>query len=417
MRSWQSPVVPRLAASGERPRVFDTASRTLRPVGDAQTGAARMYVCGITPYDATHMGHAFTYVTFDLLNRIWRAAGLDVRYVQNITDVDDPLLERATATGVDWTELATGQIDLFRADMEALRVLPPDEYIAVTEFIDPVVELIERLAAEGSVYQLDDPEYPDWYFRCRHGGGIGTISHLSEDEALAVFAERGGDPERPGKADPLDCLVWRLERPGEPSWDSTLGRGRPGWHVECTAISLQHLGPRFDVQGGGSDLAFPHHEMCAAQAVAATGEPLAEAFVHSGMVGLDGEKMSKSLGNLVLVSTLRAEGSDPMALRLALLAHHYRADWFWTSADLAAAEVRLDRWRRAAARPAGEAADATVSEIGAALCADLDAPAALAAVDAWAERTLNGVGSVPGAPADVARAVDALLGVDLNPAV
>jgi L-cysteine:1D-myo-inositol 2-amino-2-deoxy-alpha-D-glucopyranoside ligase len=374
-------------------------------------------VCGITPYDATHLGHAFTYVTFDLLNRVWRAAGLEVDYVQNITDVDDPLLERATATGVEWTELATSQIDLFRSDMEALRVIPPDEYVAVTEFVDPVVELISALHAGGTVYQVDDPEHPDWYFRSAEVDGFGSVGHLSSDQALGIFAERGGDPDRAGKLDPLDCLVWRQARDGEPSWESPLGRGRPGWHIECTAIALKYLGAAFDVQGGGTDLAFPHHEMCAAQALAATGRPLAGAFVHSAMVGLDGEKMSKSKGNLVLVSTLLADGVDPMALRLALLAHHYRADWAWTHMDLAASTKRLDLWRRAVTCSRGDSVGSTLTQVLAALTEDLDAPAALAAVDAWAERTLAGAGDDPEGPADAARLVDALLGVSLSPAV
>jgi L-cysteine:1D-myo-inositol 2-amino-2-deoxy-alpha-D-glucopyranoside ligase len=359
-----------------------------------------------------------------------------VVYAQNVTDVDDPLLERAAATGADWETLAASEIDLFRSDMAALRVIPPDYYQGVVESLDLVVALIARLAAAGAVYQLDDPEYPDWY--CAHtAADLGGWSRLDAAAMEALFAQRGGDPDRPGKRHRLDALVWRLARPGEPSWDSLLGRGRPGWHVECVALAMEALGPDFDLQGGGSDLIFPHHTMCAAQALAATGRPLARAYAHVGLVGLAGEKMSKSQGNLVLVSQLLEQGCDPMALRLALLNHHYRADWSWTAADLARAEARLAGWRSVlgvgGAAPAGDgAAPATLSggavlastgadqaragdgSAGAAVVAglrqdlrhDLRADHALARLDAWA------AAGCPD-PATVRPAVDALLGVAL----
>ncbi len=334
MRAWTSPVVPQLSVSGPPVRVFDSASDGL--VTSAPSGAARMYVCGITPYDATHLGHAATYVAFDLLNRAWRCAGHDVRYVQNVTDVDDPLLERATATGEDWTELAERETELFRTDMEALRVLAPDAYVGAVEAIPLVVAMVQQLQEAGAVYDVDG----DLYFSVTADPRFGSVSGWDREKMLAVFGERGGDPERPGKKDPLDCLVWQAERPGEPAWDSPLGRGRPGWHVECSSIAREHLGgppggSTIDVQGGGSDLVFPHHEMSASEAqVADGGTPFAHAYVHAGMVALDGEKMSKSKGNLELVSRLREQGVDPMAIRLALLKHHYRSDWEWTEQDL-----------------------------------------------------------------------------------
>ncbi len=357
MRAWQSPPVPSLAehglGHGSAPRVHDTRSGALQLV--APNGTARMYVCGITPYDATHIGHAATYVAFDLLQRVWRDAGLSVAYTQNVTDVDDPLLERAARDGVDWRDLGTGETDLYRADMQALRVLPPDDLVAVTESMDLVVDVVRRLRAAGATYELDG----DVYFDVHADPHFGEIGHLDVATMLALSAERGGDPERPGKRDPLDCLLWLAERPGEPGWDSPFGRGRPGWHTECAAISVELLGAGFDVQGGGSDLVFPHHEMSASQAqVAFDAFPFARAYVHTGMVGLDGEKMSKSLGNLVLVSRLRDQGHDPMAVRLALLAHHYRSDWSWTDDDLPAAEKRLDRWRDAARDREGDASGA-----------------------------------------------------------
>lgn len=412
MQAWQRPPLTPLTPLPGAVRVYDTASGGLVELAPTD-GRARVYVCGITPYDATHLGHAATYVGFDLLNRQLLDTGVGLTYAQNITDVDDPLLERAEATGVDWTTLATEQIALFRTDMEALAVIPPDHYVGVVEAIDLVVELIQRLQDTGLVYAVDDADHPDLYFRCAQAVGFLGESHLDVEAARAIFGERGGDPDRPGKEDPLDCLVWRRARDGEPSWPSALGAGRPGWHVECTAIALHYLGPHFDVQGGGSDLIFPHHDMCATQAQAATGEPLARAFVHAGMVAYDGEKMSKSLGNLVLVSKLRAAGVDPMAIRLVLLAHHYRSDWEYTEADLDAALARLAQWRSAAGQDHGADASSLVADLRVALRNDLDAPAALARVDAWAAATLVGGGSDPEATPSVIGAVDALLGVRL----
>ncbi|SJN30380.1 L-cysteine:1D-myo-inosityl 2-amino-2-deoxy-alpha-D-glucopyranoside ligase MshC [Luteococcus japonicus LSP_Lj1] len=378
-----------------------------------EQGTARLYVCGITPYDATHLGHANTYVTFDLLNRVWRDLGLQVRYAQNVTDVDDPLLERAAATGQDWTELAQDQTQLFRTDMEALRVLPPDAYVGAVESIPQVVALLESMKDSATLYQVDDPDYPDWYFRCEMAPGFGQVGNLDEQQMVTRFTEMGGDPQRPGKHHPLDCLVWRMERPGEPAWESSLGRGRPGWHIECTAIALDALGKHFDVQGGGSDLAFPHHEMCAAEGSVATGEPFAQVYLHSGMVALDGEKMSKSKGNLELVSRLRAQGHDPMAIRLALLGHHYRSNWEWTAEDLATAEQRLAIWREAVGLDAALDARPVIEQARTALRTDMDAPAALAAIDAWAQASLALDGDDHEAPGHIAAFADAVLGIAL----
>ncbi len=384
-------------------RLYDTAAREVRET--APSGEARLYVCGITPYDATHLGHANTYLAFDLVNRVWRDAGHDVHYTQNATDVDDPLLERAEATGTDWRSLGEREIELFRSDMEALRILPPREYVGVTETVGEIADLITGLAERGATYEIDG----DVYFSVASAPKFGAVSGYSEETMLELFGERGGDPAREGKRHPLDWLLWRAERPGEPSWESPFGRGRPGWHIECTAIALRNLGSGFDVAGGGSDLIFPHHEMGACEGHVATGEwPFARAYVHAGMVGLDGEKMSKSRGNLVFVSRLR-QTADPMAIRLALLAHHYRADWEWTSDQLAAAEERLARWRASVARPAGPAGAAVLAAVRERLADDLDAPGALAAIDAWAAEE----GDDASAPALVRDVADALLGVAL----
>ena len=409
MHAWPASEVPALPGQGLPLRIHDTATNRVREVVP-QGPTARIYVCGITPYDATHLGHAATYTTFDLVQRVWKDAGHDVLYVQNVTDVDDPLLERAVATGQDWTQLAERETALFREDMTALRMLPPAHYIGAVESIPWIVPLVKKLLASGAAYELDG----DVYFSVDADPRFGGVSGLDREAMLTVFAERGGDPQRTGKKNPLDALLWLSARPGEPAWDTELGHGRPGWHIECVAISLEFLGMSFDIQGGGSDLSFPHHEMGAAHAQVATGEhPYARAYVHAGMVALDGHKMSKSRGNLVFVSKLRNEGVDPAAIRLALLAHHYRSDWEWTEQDLAQAQERLARWRAAVSRPDGPAADGLLAEVRAALAEDLDAPAALAAVDRWAAAQAADGGEDTGAPGLVSRTIDALLGVAL----
>ena len=387
---------------------------------------ARMYVCGITPYDATHMGHAATYVTFDLLGRALRDAGHEVIYVQNVTDVDDPLLERAQRDGVMWQELAEMEIALFREDMTALGVIAPDHYIGAVEGVPSVVKAVTDLLSTGAAYSVDLLEgegaagASDIYFELSSAEDFGSVSSWDRDQMMAVFAERGGDPGRPGKHDELDPLLWRAAREGEPSWPGgELGDGRPGWHIECTTIALDYLGMPFDVQGGGTDLIFPHHEMSAIQACSITGaSPFARACVHQAMVALDGAKMSKSQGNLVLISKLRQSGVDPMAIRLTLLAHHYRTPWEWTDQLLVDAQKRLSTWRAGLSGNGGPSADATIARIRECLANDLDAPGALAAVDEWAKQSLAWGGSDLGsrevaAPGLVGRALDALLGIRL----
>jgi L-cysteine:1D-myo-inositol 2-amino-2-deoxy-alpha-D-glucopyranoside ligase len=413
MRAWPSPDVPGLAETGPPVALHDTSTGAL--VTTAPDGPARLYVCGITPYDATHLGHAATYVAFDLLNRAWRSAGHDVVYVQNVTDVDDPLLERAERVHVDWRELAERETELFRQDMTALRVLAPDHYVGAVESIPLVVSLVERLQAAGSVYRVED----DLYFSVTADPAFGAESGFTRDQMLEVYPERGGDPDRPGKKDPLDCVVWRGPREGEPSWESPFGPGRPGWHVECTAIAQEHLGPAFDVQAGGSDLVFPHHEMCAGHAqVADPGSRFAQVYAHAGMVAYDGEKMSKSLGNLVFVSALRNSDVDPMAIRLALLRHHYRSDWEWHDAELWDAVDTLETWRRALSLGSGAPAGPVVTEVLAALADDLDAPRAVTAVQAWVDATLGEGGhladnSDPDAALTMHSLLDAALGLAL----
>ena len=441
MDSWRTVRVPELPGRGPEPRVRDTSSGRL--VTAAAGRVATLYACGITPYDATHVGHAATFIAWDLLVRAWRDSGHEVSYAQNVTDVDDPLLERAARDGEDWRELAEREIALYRTDMAALRVLPPAHYVGAVEALGVIERFNRSLADHGALYELDG----DIYFARSADPAFGSVARLDAPTMLALAAERGGDPGRPGKKDPLDPLVWVAERAGEPSWASEFGAGRPGWHVECAAIAAEYLGASFDVQAGGTDLAFPHHEMSASHARVALGggggrpaaQVFARCFVHAGMVRLDGEKMSKSRGNLVFVSRLLAAGVDPMAVRLAILAHHYAEDWDWTPQGLAAAGDRLARWRgavaltSAAAGPPQGKVPAAQDILAAArdrLADNLDAPGALAAVDSWAEAVVaapgssgwGGPGPVTGTAADLELAnagrlvsdlVDALLGIAL----
>ncbi|HEX7996418.1 MAG TPA: cysteine--1-D-myo-inosityl 2-amino-2-deoxy-alpha-D-glucopyranoside ligase, partial [Streptosporangiaceae bacterium] len=260
MDSWPAARVPELPGRGPETVIWDTASCSL--VQAARGHLATMYACGITPYDATHIGHAATYIAWDLLIRAWLDAGHEVRYVQNVTDVDDPLLERAERDGEDWRELAEREIDLYRSDMAALRLLPPDHLVGAVESLDVIDAFNGLLAEHGSLYDLEG----DVYFCRSADAAFGSVSGLDSENMIKLAAERGGDPGRPGKKDPLDPVVWLARRPGEPSWDSRFGQGRPGGPGECSAIATKSLGEAFDVQAGGSDLIFPHHEMSASHA-------------------------------------------------------------------------------------------------------------------------------------------------------
>jgi L-cysteine:1D-myo-inositol 2-amino-2-deoxy-alpha-D-glucopyranoside ligase len=445
MDSWRRADVPVLPGSGPAPRLHDTATGEL--IIASAGPVATLYACGITPYDATHIGHAATFTAWDLLVRAWLDASPEapedsapppsrftVIYVQNVTDVDDPLLERAARDGEDWRELARREIERYRSDMEALRILPPTHLVGAVQALPVIERFNARMADRGALYDVDT----DLYFARSSDpafgalSGPGTPSGLDPAQMAELAAERGGDPGRPGKKDPLDAVVWRAERPGEPAWDSRFGRGRPGWHVECAAIATEYLGASFDVQAGGTDLVFPHHELSASHARVAFSPAdgvFARVYVHAGMVSYQGRKMSKSLGNLVFVSALLAGGVNPMALRMALLAHHYRSDWEWTDAALAEGEARLARWRAAlshaeAAAPVApgtapaQAAQEVLAGVRARMRDDLDAPRALVVVDRWSDRLLAEAPTRI-TPADAAGArlvrdtVDALLGIRL----
>ena len=413
MNSWASVAVPTLAHLKDLPALALTDTATSKKKSLPKKSTYRMYVCGITPYDATHLGHAATYLTFDLINRYLRATGAEVLYVQNITDIDDPLLERANRDGLDWSELAHQQIDLFRGDMVDLRVIPPAHYIGAVEAIPLVVKAISELQEQASVYIVDT----DLYFAVKSDSRFGSRSNLSHNEMLEIFSQRGGDPDRVGKIDPLDCLVWMSQRVDEPGWESILGKGRPGWHIECTAIALEYLDPSdldeelIDIQGGGSDLIFPHHEMCAAQAHVITGKELASTYVHAGMIGLDGEKMSKSKGNLVFVSRLVASGVDPMAIRWALMSDHYRSDRMWSDSILHKAENELAQLKEALNKNTSAPTEDLIKSIVSAISDDLDTPLVLTHLNAWAALTREG--SHGGNSEELRNILDALLGLQI----
>ena len=413
MKSWNEVETPSIDSSISFPALNLTNSASGKKESIGRKQLYRMYVCGITPYDATHLGHAATYLTFDLINRYLTASGSVVRYVQNITDIDDPLLERAKRDGVDWTDLAHQQIDLFRSDMINLRVIPPAHYIGAVDAIPLVTDAIEKLSSKDSIYSVEH----DLYFKVHADVQFGQRSHLSQEKMMEIFAERGGDPTRVGKIDPLDCLVWMSQRPNEPGWPSPFGTGRPGWHIECTAIAIKYLEPSpseealIDIQGGGSDLIFPHHEMCAAQAQILTGKPLASTYVHAGMIGLDGEKMSKSKGNLVFVSKLVAAGRDPMAIRWALMKDHYRQDRMWTDELLVAAESELIALRSCLAQDDVAPTSDLIEKIVDALSDDLNTKGVISVLNTWVERTQSG--DTGGDAQSLVRALDALLGIKL----
>ena len=413
MNSWAKVAIPPIAKKFACPnlQIFDTSTKKVKEL--EKKALYRMYVCGITPYDATHLGHANTYLAFDLLNRYLRATGSEVNFVQNITDIDDPLLERANRDGVDWQELAQSQIDLFRSDMVALHILPPRNYIGAVEAIPLVLDSIKELQRAGTVYKVEN----DYYFKVRSDEAFGSRSHLSNDEMLEIFSQRGGDPTRVGKEDPLDALLWLAQRPSEPGWESDLGTGRPGWHIECCAIALNYLdvdpeqSSSIDIQGGGSDLIFPHHEMSASQGKLINGKDFAANYVHAGMIGLDGEKMSKSKGNLVFVSKLLQDGVDPMAIRIALMSHHYRIDHMWQQSDLTEAEIFLKNLHICLARMEVAPTDKVIRELIKAMANDLDSPSALSALQDWIDETNNG--ATGGSAGELGRAIDAILGIAL----
>ena len=407
MNSWPKPFVPSLINHDFPPLNIKDSSAGL--IQFEKSEDFRMYVCGITPYDATHLGHAATYLAFDLIYRYQFLSGKNIKFVENITDIDDPLLERANRDKVDWSALADSQINLFKSDMSALRVIPPEHFIKVTESLTIIEEFIKRLAKNGYLYEIEK----DYYFAVEQ---FLNDLPMPVDEAVKVFSERGGDPHRVGKKHPLDPLVWSAHVGNEPGWESSFGFGRPGWHVECTAIACHYLdenenNPIVSLQGGGSDLIFPHHFMSAQIIQAAYGREFSESFVHAAMISLDGEKMSKSKGNLILVSKLLESGIDPMILRWALLRGHFQQDRAWSNELLEISTKEVELVRSALAQR--EVADTknVINSLIQDISNNLDTPSALDRLTKWANLsqsnpTVNQSGLM-------ARAVDSLLGLAL----
>ena len=354
-------------------RLYDTARREVVPFEPGPT--VTMYTCGITPYDSAHLGHAATYLLYDVLQRRLRDLGHATQCVRNVTDVDDDLLRKSKELGVFYLDLAAEEMARFAADMQALGLLECFSEPRATSAIPDILGFIGMVLDTGHAYEAGGAVYFSVATFPRFGG----VSHLPRDEMLALAAERGGNPDDPNKHDPLDFVLWQPSAPGEPAWESLWGPGRPGWHIECSALALRELGTTIDLHGGGSDLIFPHHECEAAQSEAATGQPFVRHWLHAPMVRLDGEKMSKSLGNLVFVSDMLKEW-DAAAIRLAVLGHHYREPWEWYDSLLAPAAERLELWKVAGR------GDGALEEVRAALDDDLDTPKALAAIDAAAQR-------------------------------
>jgi L-cysteine:1D-myo-inositol 2-amino-2-deoxy-alpha-D-glucopyranoside ligase len=340
-----------------------------------------MYSCGITPYDAAHLGHAFVYLSFDVVQRRLRDAGFETRCVRNVTDVDDDILKKARSLGVNYLDLAAREMAKFDRDMQLINLLPMYAEPRATGAIPEILTMIGQLFAAGSAYEVDG-----WvYFEAATFPRLGQVSHADRASMLRLAAEHGGNPDDPRKRDPLDFVLWQPSLDDEPAWESRWGAGRPGWHIECSALAMRDLGPSLDIHGGGRDLAYPHHDCEAAQSETVTGRPFVSHWMHIGLVGLDGTKMSKSLGNLVFVSDL-AEQSEPAAVRLALLDQHYRYDWEWRGELLAKAQSRLSTWRSTAL--SGRQGN-VIDDVRAALDDDLNTPAALAAIDAAAHNGFN----------------------------
>ena len=387
-------------------RLYDTSRREVVPFEPGPT--VSMYVCGITPYDATHLGHAFTYLCFDVLIRRLEDLGHEVKMVRNVTDVDDSILAKAKEIDVDYLELGLSETAQFRDDIKALDLRPAVAEPTVTGSIDEIVSLISQLAEKGHTYTVDGTTF----FDVTTFSDFGKISGYDEPTMISFANERGANTEDERLRNPLDFILWQKSEEGEPSWDSPFGPGRPGWHIECSAMAMSELGPTIDLHGGGDDLIFPHHECETAQSVAANNSPFARHWMHVGMVAYEGEKMSKSLGNLVFVRDLKAE-HDPRAIRLALLSHHYREGFEWFDGDIDKGEAMLKRMLEAASCSHGPDSENLLNEVREAIDDDMDLPKACQLIDDFAKRTIEGEGDDSQAKTALTQAA-AILGVDLS---
>ena len=385
--------------------LYDTARRAVVPFEPGPL--VSMYVCGITPYDSTHLGHAATYLTYDLLIRRLESLGHEVHMVRNVTDVDDSILPKARELGIPYLELAEREIARFRSDMDALGMRPPLAEPRATETIDEIIAMVGRLLDSGHAYLTHGTAY----FDVSTFPTFGELSHYTEDQMVRLARARGGNPDDPHRRSPLDFVLWQPSLADEPKWRAPFGVGRPGWHVECSAMAMQELGTTLDLHGGGTDLIFPHHECEIAQSEALTGQPFVRHWLHSAMVAYEGEKMSKSLGNLVFVSDLR-QVADPRGIRLALMHHHYRSGFEWHDTDIQDGNALLHRLVAAATCADGPDPAPFSARFLAALDDDLDAPKALEALGELADAILSGGSdtTAPGALIELA----GLIGVDIT---
>ena len=387
-------------------RLYDTSQGAVVPFEPGDT--VSIYVCGVTPYDATHLGHAFTYLCFDVLIRRLEDLGHEVKMVRNITDVDDSILAKAKEIDVDYMELGLSETAQFRDDIKALDLRPAVAEPTVTGSINEIVSLISQLAEKGHTYTVNGTTF----FDVTTFSDFGQISGYDEPTMISFANERGANTEDERLRNPLDFILWQKSEEGEPSWDSPFGPGRPGWHIECSAMAMSELGPTIDLHGGGNDLIFPHHECETAQSVAANNSPFARHWMHIGMVAYEGEKMSKSLGNLVFVRDLRT-GHDPRAIRLALLSNHYRAGFEWFDSDIDKGEAMLERMIEAASCPSGPDSETLLSQVREAIDDDLNLPKACEIIDDFAVKMIEGSGNDSDAKTALTKAAE-LLGVNLN---
>ena len=387
-------------------RLYDTSRSAVVPFEPGDT--VSIYLCGVTPYDATHLGHAFTYLCFDVLIRRLEDLGHEVKMVRNITDVDDSILAKAKEIDVDYMELGLSETAQFRNDIKALDLRPAVAEPTVTGSIKEIVSLISQLAEKGHTYTVDGTTF----FDVTTFSDFGQISGYDEPTMISFANERGANTEDERLRNPLDFILWQKSEEGEPSWDSPFGPGRPGWHIECSAMAMSELGPTIDLHGGGDDLIFPHHECETAQSVAANNSPFARHWMHIGMVAYEGEKMSKSLGNLVFVRDLRT-GHDPRAIRLALLSNHYRAGFEWFDSDIDKGEAMLERMIEAASCPSGPDSETLLSQVREAIDDDLNLPKACEIIDDFAVKMIEGSGNDADAKTALTKAAE-LLGVDLD---
>ncbi len=386
-------------------QLYDTARRKVVPFEPGPV--VSMYVCGITPYDSTHLGHAATYLTYDLLIRRLEELGHEVRMVRNVTDVDDSILPKARELGVHYLELAASEMARFHADLEALEMRPAVAEPRATDAIDAIIDLVGKLLDNGHAYM----SHGTVYFDVATFGRFGALSQYPEDRMVKLARARGGNPDDPHRKAPLDFVLWQPSLADEPAWRAPFGVGRPGWHIECSAMAMAEHGPTMDLHGGGTDLIFPHHECEIAQSEALTGKPFVRHWMHSAMVNYEGEKMSKSLGNLVFVSDL-LKIADPRAIRLALLRHHYRSGFEWFDTDIDEGSALLHRLLAAAQGVAGPDPAPFAARVRAALDNDLDAPRAIEALGDLADAMLSGGGDASAHA--VLRELGSLLGVDLD---